>query len=401
MVRIRRHWRMLGATAPGRAGRLLEASMVRCLGSLGLLCVCVSFSAAAGQDRVASETAFPESISGVVNTSAGHARISRPYESPPPGSVFTERSMTSSGFPMISSRRMVAPAFPLADPNDPAARPYAAAAGASSTNPFVTPLDVSGVDLFTVMPHFTYLDYGSGSVKHIGEQSGVYGYASTTINMLELGIDDTRIKFRNGFDFNQQDVTAVLSDYGIPNIRLRAGVHYINNNDPLTNGGIIGFGGAHYFIKDRWEAGVDTYASRYSDYAPPVTITQITPHLGLQLTSWIRGDLRGYYIHADEDVGLGKRDFYSLEGRITHEVGRLTIAGFGWGGEQTFAVRNDGFVVFNLNEKHTGGYGAEVGVKIMPHTKFTARVSNELFSDFALQQKTHLLYATVLLMHSF
>lgn len=401
MVRNNRYWRMLAVIGPRRPENLPEASIAWCLKSFSYVCCCLAVSVAAGQDLEPSPSTFSESIPRLINESPGYTRIARPHETPPPGRVIAERSTNSLGLPMISTRRMVAPEFPLADPNDVAALPYPPETELSSNSPFVTPLDVSGLDLFSVMPHFTYLDYGPGSVKHIGEQTGVYGYFSTTINMFEVGIDDTRIKFRDGFNFDQQDITAVLTDYGIPNIRLRGGVHYMINNDPTTNGGIIGFGGMHYYVKDRWEVGVDAYASRYGDYAPPVTITQITPHLGVQLSPWMRADVRGYYIRPDKDVGLGKLDFYSLEGRVTHEVGRLAIAGFGWGGEQTFAVRNDGFVVFNLNEKHTGGYGAEVGWKYSSHTNFTTRIANELFSDFALQTKANLMYVTLSLTHTF
>ena len=369
--------------------------------SLGLLCCGLWTGLAAGQQWTPEEPSYSAAIAATADQPPGYTRIAKPYAPQPPRSVFIERTTDPYGFPMVSSRRFVAPNIPLADPYSAVTAPYAAAAESAATNPFVKPLDITGIDPFGVMPYFSYLDYGTKSVKSIGEVTGIYAYASTTINMVELGIDDTRINFRNGFSFYQQDITAILSDYAIPNVRLRAGVHYMNNNDPTTSGVIIGFGGAHYFVKDHWEAGVDVYASWYANYLPPVTITQVTPRVSCQLNSVLRVEATGYYIHPDKEIGLNKQNFYSLEGRLTRDFGRYEVGAFGWGGEQTFAVRNDGFVVFNLNEKHTGGFGGEVVRKFGKHTRLTTRVRNEQFSDFASQQATNQIAITMMLLHTF
>ena len=351
---------------------------------------------AAGQE-LTNGAPFSSEEMAATDQTLGYARIAKPYASHPPQSVFIERTSNQSEFSMVQSGPFVAPAVPLADPNSSFGSSYATASG----DPSSYPIDISEVDMFGVMPYFGYIDYGTKSVKSIGETTGLYAYATTTINTVELGFDDTRINFRSGFHFNQQDITPILTDYSIPNVRLRAGVHYMINNDPTTNGGTIGFLGAHYFVKDSWEAGVDVYASRYAAYSPPVTIFQIAPRLTWNLNSAFRVESTGYYIHPDQEIGLNQQNFYSLEGRMVHNFGSFEVAAFGWGGQQTFAVRNNGFVVYNLNEKHTGGYGADVMWRFGKQTQFTTRVNNEKFSDFATQQGTNQMVITMMLLYTF
>ena len=168
---------------------------------------------------------------------------------------------------------------------------------------------------------------------------------------------------------------------------------------PRTNGGVIGIFGAHFF-EDKWEAGADLYVTHYQNFAPALTTTQLTPHIAFPYGAG-KGELRGYYIHSDSDLGLGKRDFLSIEGRVSQDVGKFNVGIYGWGGEQTFAVRNDGFIVFNLTEKHRAGYGGEANYKFTDHSKITGRVGQELFSDFANQLNTQQTFFSVLFMHTF
>ena len=48
-----------------------------------------------------------------------------------------------------------------------------------------------------------------------------------------------------------------------------------------------------------------------------------------------------------------------------------------------FAVRNDGFALYNLGENHKGGYGAEIRYAASDHLAFTLRASREHFRDLA------------------
>lgn len=274
--------------------------------------------------------------------------------------------------------------------------------GLQAQDPFASNsdwVDVSGLDLFGGMPYYSHLDYGQGSVKNQGQIIGFYGYASTTFDMVEVGIDSTEIDFRSGFQFHQEDYTVVWNNYSIKNFRWRAGTHYMSSNDDRTSEGVVGILGAHY-SQDRWELGTDFYTTYYRNFGPALTMLQVSPHIVFPYGP-CKGELRGHYIHSDRDLGLGKRDFLSIEARMSQDIGKINYGAYGWGGEQTFAVRNDGFVVFNLTEKHRAGFGGEVSYKFTDHTKITGRGGQELFSDFNTQAKTQQTVFSVLLLHTF
>ena len=249
----------------------------------------------------------------------------------------------------------------------------------------------------TIAPYYAYLDYGAESIKSYGNIWGVYGSLSA-VNSLEADYEYTDLRFRDGWRLEQHDCTAVYSYLNVPNLKFRLGGHAIANNDPFSNGAWIVLAGAHVYQTDRWDVGADAYFTRYDGQPTNKSITQIAPHLGIRQSVneclSLRADLRGYYINTDREVwGTGKEDFYSLEARVGLDRDWLGLALFGWTGEQAFAVRQDGFIVFNLNELHTGGYGGELRCHVTPHSQATFRMADEYFSQFLSGIPTHRLVA--------
>jgi hypothetical protein len=249
----------------------------------------------------------------------------------------------------------------------------------------------------TVAPYYAYLDYGHDSIKSYGDIWGIYGLLSA-VNSLEADYEYTDLQFRDGLRLNQHDCSAVYSYLEVPDLKLRLGGHAIANNDPFSNGAWIVLAGAHVYQTDRWDVGADAYFTRYDGQPANKSITQIVPHLGIRQPVneclSLRADLRGYYITTDREVwSTDKEDFYSLEARVGLDRDDWGLGLFGWTGEQVFAVRQDGFIVFNLNELHTGGYGGELRCHVTPRSQATLRLADEYFSQFLSGIPTHRLVA--------
>ena len=257
---------------------------------------------------------------------------------------------------------------------------------------------------FSVLTSIAALDYGAQSIKNNGIASGVYLSASY-INILEFSFDYTHINYRSGANLDQEDYTLVYSYLEEPNLKLRIGGHAIGSTDPFGNGSWIAFGGASYYETDAWDFGVDAYHSHYEDSSFSLDVNQITPHVALEHRfadlSRMRLETLGYYINVGSDIDLGKQDFYSLETRWRLAREYSGISFFAWTGQQTFAVRRDGFLVYNLGEEHHGGYGGDVYYNVSDNTIFTLRVTNELFSDFATGLGTHQFVVAALLTRTF
>jgi len=256
-------------------------------------------------------------------------------------------------------------------------------------------LGASETTRIDAVSYYGYADYGSQSIKKHSHLTGVYGYLGLGLRHLFEGeVDYTRITYRSRAVLRQWDYTLTYSNFSIRNWKFRVGGHYMTGQDPWADNAWLTIAGAHYYVPYKWDAGVDFYYSRYGKYEPQkLAIQQLTPHLGVNVWTnqrlTVRSDLRGYYIRLGEEVGLQDRDFYSGEARLSLYAGRWTYALFGWGGRQTFAVRNDGFTVFNLAEEHRGGYGGEIKFAFTQKAALTARVSHEKLKDFWWNDSTN------------
>ncbi|MBI4870692.1 MAG: hypothetical protein HY814_03905, partial [Candidatus Riflebacteria bacterium] len=77
----------------------------------------------------------------------------------------------------------------------------------------------------------------------------------------------------------------------------------------------------------------------------------------------------------------GRKDLVSVEDRLTFTRNRWTSSLQVWSGSQAFAVRDGGFVVFNLAEEHTGGAGATLRYALRPDWSVAAQASLERFRE--------------------
>ena len=236
-------------------------------------------------------------------------------------------------------------------------------------------------------PYAAYLDYHNTASKDHAELGGVYTSFDYGLEHLVEAEADYIQKFYRGFpSLSQWDFTVAYDNFSLPQLKLDIGGHYISSQDPYTDQGWITFGGAEYYRLNRWSLGVDGYFSKYPKFQTGLEVFQLTPHFGIILwqgahCSW-NNDLLGYWIRPNEDI-LQQRDFFSVEDRLSLNWRRWTVSVFGWTGEQIFAVRNDGFALYNLGEEHKAGYGAEVRYAFSGRFALVLRILREDFRDLA------------------
>jgi tetratricopeptide (TPR) repeat protein len=257
----------------------------------------------------------------------------------------------------------------------------------------------------SVTPYYAYLDYGAESIKNHGQVAGLYGYLAAR-NSIEGAIEWTNLRFNDSTNLDQQDYTLVYTQLWRPKWKFRVGGHFINNNDPFSDDTWSAFFGSRYAELNKWDIGIDAYYSRYQNHPINRDIVQLTPHVGIEVRPHdclrVRLDTRLHWINTSEEVfNVGKQDFLSLEASLRFERDPWKFALIGWTGEQVFAVRRDGFTVYNLGELHTGGYGGEVTCRLFGSSYFTVRIADEIFTDITTLTGTHKLVATALLTRDF
>ncbi|MGD8320299.1 MAG: hypothetical protein PVJ02_07590 [Gemmatimonadota bacterium] len=236
-----------------------------------------------------------------------------------------------------------------------------------------------------VLFHGSGISYEDSEVKNDGYAAGFYGtYGTGWKHLVEVGATRTGIAYADGWDLRQTDVSLAYSHFG-SNGAGRVGIHLISSNDPYTHGGLVLFGGASRYRVGVWSAGAEAAMSSFPSYDGGLTTLQLAPSVGF--TAYNEGGrslgatFRAYAIHLSKDVGLESRDFLSAEAGVSFTVGTVTLSGYAWSGEQAFAVRNGGFMSFNLPELHTGGYGGALRWVMTPRSALSAGLYVERFRD--------------------
>jgi len=237
-----------------------------------------------------------------------------------------------------------------------------------------------------VLLHGTGLSYKDSQEKDRGWIAGFYAtHGKDWVHLVEVGATRTAIDYLDGVQLRQTDMAVAYGYYGARGAG-RVGAHLISSTDPLTDGGIVLFGGASRYQVGSWSVGAEGALSSYADYAGGLQVVQVAPSAGFTrsdaLGRRVLGAMvRGYWIRASENVGLGATDFLSGEASLSYTSGRLTVSGHGWAGEQAFAVRSGGFTVFNLAELHAGGFGGGLRWVLSPNAALSAGYYLERFQD--------------------
>jgi len=250
----------------------------------------------------------------------------------------------------------------------------------------LTPTPVAAQSQTDVLFHGSALSYSESGEKDDGSVVGFYGtYGTGWKHLVEVGATRTLINFFDGTQLRQNELAAAYNLFGARGSG-RVGGHLILTTDPLTDRGVILFGGANAYKVGVWNVGADVAWSSYSDYEGGLTVGQLSPTVGFTFadassTRSVGVTLRGYAIHLSTETGLGGQDFMSAEAAVSFTSGPFTMSGYAWGGEQAFAVRSAGFLAFNLSELHTGGYGGGARLVLSPRSALSAGVYIERFQE--------------------
>ena len=292
-----------------------------------------------------------------------------------------------------AARDFYTQAFSLDPDNDPAfaqlTNPQLFRDLAESTGPFARPAppprppSTLRLDLST---YGGYLAYQRAALKRHATLFGASGVLSPDpARVFEGGVDHIDIARRFLPHLRQTDATFAYANYFIPGLKLRLGGHYVATDDAPTDGGWSLFGSADYFFPQRFLAGAQLAYTRFTDFSPRLEIVQLTPRLSATL--WrdldrsLSADLRAHWIHLGEKVTAGRTDFFSIEPRLTLTWERCTLGLFGWAGNQSFALRNDGYTLFNLAERHLAGFGGDLRYALTPRAALALRYAREEFRE--------------------
>ncbi|MDL1970099.1 MAG: hypothetical protein LWW94_03810 [Candidatus Desulfofervidaceae bacterium] len=231
----------------------------------------------------------------------------------------------------------------------------------------------------------TVINFSDSSIKDDGW--GITGYASIKdgqYNSLELGVSQLHLDYKSEPDLDQTDFTIAYTntDQLISHHAFRLGFHYIISDDNVTDNGKIFFGKVTYFIPYEWNVGLEFDYSLYDNTSTDLHVYQFLPHAGFYLnhlipTGTLYTESKFYYIHKDKNLGLSKDNFFSFEQSLNYYYRAFDAKAHAWVGEQIYAVKNAGFVVYNLADKYKGGLGIEVGYTFKNGLRLAFNLTND------------------------
>jgi len=217
----------------------------------------------------------------------------------------------------------------------------------------------------TIMPYHLPIIYKDSGVRENSSLTGIYGaFQSDLNNRFELAIDYSDLNYISNFKIKQYDFTFAYTNESIPEWKFRAGGHYIISDDALTDQAFVLFAGVSKYRFRSWDVNIDAYYSNYNNYIPSFNAIQLSPGFGLTFpfdrTQGIYINSTANYILLNKRIISDKRNYFSLRETLTYYKNRFSISAYVLFGEQKFAVRQNGFLVYNVADLMKNGYGASI-----------------------------------------
>lgn len=238
------------------------------------------------------------------------------------------------------------------------------------------------------------ISYPGSALKDDGGVTTGYlrsGYEKT---YWEFALAQTRIDYKDGSDLDQTDGTLAYTNAGelFPNNSLRAGIHYIDSDDELTDQGFTLFGKILYFQEYAWNIGLEIDYSSYKHSSTDLYVFQAVPSIGFYLSQdpsqgTLYTESKLYYIHKDKDIAVSQHNFFSFEQSLTYSYSSFDAQLSAWVGRQMFAVKNDGFVVYNLQDRYDGGINFDAGYTIENRVRIGLTLGYDLIKHTEIDDK--------------
>lgn len=238
----------------------------------------------------------------------------------------------------------------------------------------------------TIMPYHLPISYKNSGARENSSLTGVYGQLEADLNnTFELAIDYSDLNYVFDFNIKQYDFSFVYTNTSVPEWKFRTGAHYIISDDVLTDKGYVLFAGVNKYRFRSWDAGINVYYSNYSDYTPSISAVQLSPSFGLTFmfdrTKGLYINSEANYILLSDSVFSSEKKYFSLRETLTYFNENFSISAYAQFGKQKFAVRQNGFLVYNVADLMKSGFGASVTYSFTPKFFLKAGFEYDKFDE--------------------
>ncbi|KUG25999.1 hypothetical protein ASZ90_004165 [hydrocarbon metagenome] len=247
---------------------------------------------------------------------------------------------------------------------------------------------VVGAQSVTIMPYHLPINYKDSGVRENSSLTGVYGaFQSDLNNKFELAFDYSYFNYISNFKIKQFDFTFAYTNESSPEEKFRLGGHYIVSDDVLTDQSYVLFAGVSKYRFRSWDANLDVYYSNYGDYSSKFNAIQLSPTFGLTFpfdrTQGVYFNTQVYFIRLSEKIILDKKNYFSVKETITYYNNNFSVSAYALFGEQRFAVRQNGFLVYNSADLMKTGFGGSLTYSFTQNIFLKGGVEYDKFDEEA------------------
>ena len=241
----------------------------------------------------------------------------------------------------------------------------------------------------TLVPYMEKSTY-KNNYKQSSSVNGFYTKFFTKQYSLELNYEKTSLDYNSTFgDYKQSDYALAYSLYLTPNYRLKTAYHLMSGDSNKKTSAQIYFIGLQYLKRANFDFGVDL---AYSNYAKSKLVDNVS-----QTNTYARvtfGDyksLMGRYIFKVEATFINPKSIDSnsslLSSYTSYGVslkqfkGDFTNSIGGWGGEQVYALKDNGLTLYSLDEVHNSSYYISSRYSVSKNLGLTLSYKVDRFKD--------------------
>ena len=214
---------------------------------------------------------------------------------------------------------------------------------------------------------------------------GLYSIIDDNYQTIEFSLELKKLTYQNNDKLTQINLASSYKKYLTKNFKLNTLLHYISNNIE-SDGTTIALVGVNYIKSSRLKLNLQAAYSIYNSESLANKILQIKPTAsftyGHKNSNWgiLYPEISLYYIKPySENVTLDS-SYYSTELSLTHVKESFRTKLSYWVGKQLYAVRDNGFTIYNLNEIHNSGTSLSFQYKIDNSLGIKASYTSEYYT---------------------
>ena len=225
--------------------------------------------------------------------------------------------------------------------------------------------------------------------------TGLYYLFKDTTYSIELAVEKKSLNYSNE-NISQTNFVSSYKTYLYKNVKLNTLFNYASKSRSQSNTIKVPLIGLTYITHSNLNIGLETAYSIYDSKALSSNVLQLKPSIGFAYghkdSAWgmLFPKVSLYYIMPMSSTSSLEKNYISTEFQLIHRNGLFISKVSYWAGKQFYAIRDNGFTIYDLNEIHTSGSSISTRYKYNKMLGLKASYSTEYYKTFGTTKEEYM-----------